>query len=113
MEERLTLAADHWLVQEVCGAHHGVVIDDTDIARTRLAGAPLAAWPRLMAVPLPEVRGIAILARSSSAPAFTSRTLNQAARALTEAEGLFAAAVQLRELARRLQPFAELEDPRG
>ena len=109
LEERLTLAADHWLVQEVCGAHHGVVVEDTDIARTRLAGAPLAAWPRLMALPMPEVQGILILARSTSGTAFTARHLNQAARVLAEAEGLFAAAVQLRELARRLQPFAELD----
>ena len=110
LEERLSLSEDHWLVQEVSGAHHGVVIEDTDIARNRLAGAPLAAWPHLMSCPLPDVRGLVILARSSNGPPFTARDLGHASTALVDADSLFRTSLQLRELARRLRTFAELED---
>lgn len=110
LEERLTLSEEHWLVHEVCGAHHGVVVEDTDIARNRLTGAPLAAWPHLMACPLPDVRGLAILARSDNGPAFTSRDLGRASSALADADSLFRSALQLRKLARRLLTFAEVDD---
>ena len=108
LEERLSIGADHWLVQEVSQAHHGVIVEDTDIARNLLAGAPLAAWPHLLACPLPDVRGIVILARSDSGPAFNSRDLGRASAALSDADPLFGSALQLRELARRLITFAEL-----
>ena len=109
LEERLTLTQDHWLVHEVTTAHHGIVIEDTDIARTRLAGTPLAAWPHLMACPLSDVGGIVVLARSDNGPPFTSRDLTAVSTALGEASGLFKAALQVRELARRLRTLADLD----
>ena len=48
---------------EVVGRGHGLLIRDTDIARTRLSGAPLAAWPNLMALPVTEVNAVILLAR--------------------------------------------------
>lgn len=111
LEERLTVTADHWLVKEVTEVQHGVIVEDTDIARARLAGAPLAAWPHLLACPLTSVHGLVLLARSDNGPAFTSRDLAHASQALGEAGPLFSAAVLVRELARRLRTMAELDDP--
>jgi len=111
LEERLTLTADHWLVQEVTEVQHGVIVEDTDIARARLAGAPLAAWPHLLACPLTSVHGLVLLARSGGGPAFTSRDLAHASQALRDAGSLFSSAVLVRELARRLRTMAELDDP--
>lgn len=110
LEERLTLLEDHWLVREVDRAHHGLVIEDTDVVRSRLAGVPLSAWTYLMAAPLPDVGGIVLLARGEDRTPFTARDLGQVTHALTEADGLFTEAVQLRELARRMRAFAELGD---
>ena len=111
LEERLLLGADHWLVREVTQVRHGVIVEDTDIARARLSGAPLAAWPHLLACPLPAVEGLVILARSDLGPAFTSRDLAHASQALDEAGSLFVSALAVRELARRLRRHAELDDP--
>ncbi|WP_336922678.1 GAF domain-containing protein [Aquipuribacter sp. SD81] len=107
LEERLVLAADHWLVTEVGAAQHAVIVDDTDVARNRLSGAPLSAWAHLLAVPLVSVGGIALLARGPRGPAFTSRDVGAASAAAREANSLFASAVTLRELARRLSQFAD------
>ena len=111
LEERLLLGVDHWLVREVTQVRHGVIVEDTDIARARLSGAPLAAWPHLLACPLPAVEGLVILARSDLGPAFTSRDLAHASEALDEAGSLFVSALAVRELARRLRRHAELDDP--
>jgi hypothetical protein len=85
-------------------------VEDTDIARSRLAGAPLSSWAHLMAAPLPSVDGIALLARDEAGPHFTARDLAKASDALHEADPLFASALRLRELARRLSSFADLDD---
>jgi hypothetical protein len=111
LEERLSLRADHWLVIEVSSAHHGIVIEDTDIARSRLAGAPLAAWPHLLAAPINSVDGVVVLARGDLGPAFTSTDLARTSSVLSEADSLFVSSVKVRELARRLVTFAELDDP--
>ena len=111
LEERLLLGPDHWLVREVAHVRHGVIVEDTDVARSRLAGAPLAAWPHLLACPIPEVDGFVVMARSDNGPVFTSRDLAHASEALVEAGALLRSAVQVRELARRIRRHAELDDP--
>jgi hypothetical protein len=113
LEERLVLEPDHWLVTEVAQVGHGVVVDDTDIARSRLGGAPLAAWPHLLAVPVLGVAGIVVVARSDSGRAFTPRDFVEVARALGEAERLLASALAVRELARQLSRHADLDGPLG
>lgn len=110
LEERLVLNQDHWLVSVVGQAQNGVLVEDTDIARTRLAGAPLAAWPHLLACPV-DGRGIVVMARAESGPPFSTRDLGRASEALVEAAPLLASSLDVRELARRLLTYAELDDP--
>lgn len=109
LEERFVLAEEHWVVRQVCAARHGIVVADTDMVRAELAGAPLAAWPHLMAAPLPDVDGIVLLARGQHGPPFTADDLAVTRRATNEAQGLFVAAVEVRDLARRLARFADLQ----
>ena len=110
LEHRLELDEHHWLVREVADARHGVLVQGTDIARRALAGAPLASWENLMAVPVPTVRGVVVLARHASDP-FTERELDATARTAAEAGPLLAAAVANRALARVLAPLTDVEAP--
>ena len=53
-----------------------MLIEDTDIIRQQLSGAPLAAWRHLLAVPVPDIRGIVVLARGQEAGPFTDHDLS-------------------------------------
>ena len=57
LEERLQIDATHWLVTEIAIGRRGLLIKNTDVARNQLAGAPLASWANLLAVPVAE-RGL-------------------------------------------------------
>jgi hypothetical protein len=104
LEGRVQVDAAHWLVTEVIGQGHGLLIRDTDIARTRLSGAPLAAWPNLMALPITEVNAIVLLARQVKE--FSRSDLTKGKQAIGPAAMQLGEAMDVRDLARALSPFA-------
>ncbi len=104
LEVRLQVDAAHWLVTEVVGQGHGVLIRDTDIVRTRLSGAPLAAWPNLMALPVSEVNAVVLLARQVKE--FSRADLTKGKQAIGPAALQLGEAVDARDLARALAAFA-------
>jgi hypothetical protein len=109
LERRLELSDSHWLITEIGSAGRAVLIEDTDIIRQQLSGAPLAAWRHLLAVPIPDVRGIVVLARGKEAGPFTDRDLSAVIAPVREAAALLAQAVESRRLARALGPLRELD----
>jgi CheY-like chemotaxis protein len=109
LERRLILEPSHWLITEIGSAGRAVLIDDTDIIRQQLAGAPLAAWRHLLAVPVPDVRAIVVLARGQEAGPFTDRDLSAVIAPVREAAALLAQAVQTRRLARALGALRETD----
>lgn len=108
LEHRFQIDAAHWLVSEVVRNGHGVLIRDTDIARNRLAGAPLASWPNLLAIPVPEVDGIVLLARDTKP--FTRKDLTRVRPAIGQAATQLKEAYDVRALARALAPFTDPVD---
>jgi hypothetical protein len=107
LERRLILEDAHWLITEIGAAGRAVLIEDTDIVRQQLAGAPLAAWRHLLAVPVPDVRAIVVLARGHEAGPFTDQDLAAVIEPVQEAAVLLRQALQIRRLARRLGPLQE------
>ena len=107
LERRLELQEAHWLITEIGSAGRAVLIEDTDIIRQQLSGAPLAAWRHLLAVPVPDIRGIVVLARGKEGGAFTDRDLSAVIAPVREAAALLAQAVETRRLARMLDPLRE------
>lgn len=108
LEQRYELARDAWLVSRVAASHRGLIIEESDIVRRELHGAPLAHWRHLMAVPVLVVEGVVLLARTATP--FTEAELALAARLATDAGPPLAAAIEVRRLARLLEPFAERGD---
>ena len=80
----------------------GLLVEDTDIARLRLMGAPLGASQHLLVVPITDVGALVMVARDSDGVAFTSTDLAAVTRLAAEAAGPLREALQLRELGRRL-----------
>ncbi|HST85804.1 MAG TPA: hypothetical protein VLL08_28970 [Kineosporiaceae bacterium] len=107
LERRLELSESHWLISEIGSGGRAVLIEDTDIIREQLSGAPLAAWRHLLAVPVPAVRGIVVLARGKEGGPFTDRDLSAVIAPVREAAALLAQAVDARRLARKLDPLRE------
>jgi hypothetical protein len=110
LERRLQLDETHWLIAEIGAAGRAVLVEDTDIIRQDLAGAPLAAWRHLLAVPVPGVRAIVILARGDEGDAFTDRDLTAVISPVREAAALLLSAVETRRLARLLGPLREQDN---
>lgn len=108
LEHRARLTEEHWLVANVVITGKGMLADDTDAARDVLTGAPLASWPRVIAVPVREVRGLFLAARGGAA--FTEESLQQAVALAAEAMPLLKDALAVRTLARALAPYAEFDD---
>lgn len=108
LEERLQITKDHWLVTEVASAHHGLLIKDTDIARTKLSGSPLASWPNLLVLPVEEAGAIVLLARDSKG--FGRGDLIKVRHALGDSGAQLQDAVDVRDLARRLAGFTDPVD---
>jgi hypothetical protein len=108
LEERAALAEDHWLVKNVVLAGDGLLTDDTDAVRDEMIGAPLASWQRVLAVPIPDVRGLFVAARSGDG--FDESSLAAAVAVGAEAAPLLRDALAVRALARALAPYAELEE---
>lgn len=109
LEHRYELHGESWLVTEIAQGHKGAIIEESDIARERLQGAPLASWRHLLAAPVPDVEALLILARRD-APPFDENDLAVLAALGAEAGPLLAAAVDTRALARRLWEFRDEAD---
>ena len=110
LEHRYELDADSWLVDEIARGYRGAIIADTDVARSPLYGAPLASWRHLLAVPVPLVEGLLLVARDGD-PAFTEDDLLMLAQLGQEAAPLFSAALETRALARALSEFRDSDGP--
>jgi hypothetical protein len=93
-ERRLHLESSHWLISEIAIAGRALLIEDTDTMRPRLAGAPLATWRHLLAVPTPGLRAVVILARSEEARRFTERDLVNVVPVVAVAAPLLSAVLQ-------------------
>lgn len=109
LEHRIVLQGDAWLIQEVAEGGRGIIIEDTDIARDKLRGSPLASWRQLMAAPVPDIKGVLVLAREGDTP-FTEEELGVVAALGGEAAPLLKAALGTRDLARRLAGFEDYLD---
>ena len=97
LEHRLQLGPESWLVDRIARAGKGVLVEDSDVARQDLRGAPLASRTHLMAVPVPLVHAILMLARDRKEP-FTENSLGALA-GLAEEAGPAAAAGHRRQIA--------------
>ena len=108
LESRLQINAGHWLVNEIALRDRGLLIRNTDIARSQLAGSPLASWAQLLAAPVGASRAIVVLARADEP--FSRAELTKVA---TDVAGLAQAmddALATRELARQLIDYLDLVD---
>ena len=105
LETRVRLDATHWLVSHVVEDGNAVLTTDTEPA---LAGAPLASWRFVVGVPVPEVRGVLLAARAHLP--FEPAALDAAVGVAREAAPLLGDALAVRELARALAPFADLDE---
>lgn len=112
LEFRVQLTAEHWLVETVCAGERGLLVMDTDIARSHLAGAPLASWRHLLAVPVPSVEGILTLARADDPP-FSDSDLTRVNGLVREAGTALEQAVLVRELARAMVRYLGPESASG
>lgn len=109
LEHRYELDSDSWLVDEIARGYSGVIIENTDVARTGLHGAPLASRRHLLAVPVPTVEGLLLVARDED-PAFTEDDVLNLARVGQEAAPLLSSALDTRALARALWEFSDVSD---
>lgn len=112
LERRLTVTEDHWLLAQTVTAGTAVLVEDSDAFRTRLVGAPLAAWKHLLAVPVPDVKAVVVVARGQEAPAFSPRELKLVVDVVKEAAPLLIDALKARSLARLLSALRD-EDATG
>jgi hypothetical protein len=101
LEYRLQLAQDSWLIEKIASAGKGILIQDSDVARQNLRGAPLASREHLLAVPVPGIHAVLLLARDRDEP-FTEQTLAELADLAIESAPLLQKAIDLRILARGL-----------
>jgi hypothetical protein len=109
IERRFELEHDSWVVTNVARASKGVIVAESDVARRPFARAPLASRKHLLAAPIRLVEGILLVARDDD-PGFTEETLVELAVLADEAGLLVAAALDVRELARKLRAFTDHTD---
>jgi hypothetical protein len=108
LEHRFQLAPEHWLISEVATQGHALIIDESDVARHNLFGAPLANWEHLLIAPVPDGGAILLLARHGDG--YEELELTQLSALADEAAPLITAAVDSRELARLLEELRDLPD---
>jgi GAF domain-containing protein len=101
LEFRYQLTAESWLVERVSASGRGILVEDTDVARRHLQGAPLASRTHILAVPVVAVGAILLLSRDQDPP-FTEDVLGQLAVLANEAGPLLKRAIDVRTLARAL-----------
>jgi hypothetical protein len=105
LEERVQIDVSHWLVTEIAIGRRGLLIKNTDVARNQLAGAPLASWANLLAVPVAgEV--FLVLARENST--FTREDLTRVAGAVMGLDAPMNDAIDVRRLARKMIDYLDL-----
>jgi hypothetical protein len=109
LEYRLQLDKDAWLVQQIAAAGKGILVEDSDVARHDLRGAPLASRTHLLAVPVPQVHAILLLARDRD-EVFSESSLAALAGLADEAGPLLQQAIDLRTLARALARHTDEPD---
>ena len=109
LEHRYQLTAESWLVERVSASGKGILIEESDVARKHLQGAPLASRTHLLAVPVPIVHGILLLSRDQ-APAFDEEVLGELAKLAIEAGPLLQRAIDARTLARVLNRHTDPEE---
>jgi len=109
LEHRYELLEESWLVEKIARERKGAIIQDSDVAREQLHGAPLASWRHLLAAPVPGVEALLIMARRDDPP-FTEENLSALAALGREAQELLQAAVDTRSLARALSQFRDEAD---
>lgn len=107
LERRLELDESSWLVTEVAHGGKGLIVEDSDIARNSLKGAPLASWRQLLVAPIALVEAILVLARGDNP--FEEADLADLVTLNREAGPLLQVAMETRALARSLGDFADLE----
>jgi hypothetical protein len=108
LERRCQLDANSWLIATVAHGDRGVIIEDTDIARQRLHGAPLANRHQLLAAPVPVLHGVLLLGRDELP--FGESDLETLAAVGREAVEPLREALESRELARRLNEFRDVPE---
>jgi hypothetical protein len=112
LEQRTVLDATHWVVTEIALGGQVLLLQETALARPKLVGAPLSTWRHLLAVPVPQVQALVMLARGPAARPFGEADLARVAGPVAEAAGLLATAIATRHLARLMSTLCEEEDPR-
>jgi len=108
LEWRYIVEHDSWMAATVVDGDRGVIVEDSDIARQRLGGAPLAHHKQLMAAPIAAPRGLIILARDDEP--FNETELTRLASLAADAGNLLAEALSVRALARALSEYRALDD---
>jgi hypothetical protein len=108
VEARFELEEDSWVVERVARSSKGVIVEDTDVARRPFQRAPLSSRKHLLAAPIALVEGVLLAARDSDRP-FNEKDLAALAGLAAEAGLLLAAALDVRELARALDPYRDLD----
>jgi hypothetical protein len=106
-ERQAVLDAHHWVIAQIALGGQVLLLQDTALARPKLAGAPLATWRHVLAVPVPAVQALVILARGPAARPFAEADLARVAGPVAEAAALLATAIQTRRMARLLAPLCE------
>ena len=101
LELRAELGPDHWLVATVCLGRRAVLVGDTDVARSQLAGAPLASARHLLAAPVEHLDGLLIVARRNG-PAFTEEDLRRLAEVSRESSAALTEAAEVHQLVKAL-----------
>jgi hypothetical protein len=109
IERRFELGHDSWVVTNVARASKGVIVAESDVARRHFANAPLSSRKHLLAAPIRLVEGILLVSRDGD-PGFTEDALVTLATLADEAGLLIAAALDVRDLARRLHAFTDYGD---
>jgi hypothetical protein len=104
-ERRLLVPANHWLVQRMTTGDSAVIVAGTDVARQELQAVPLIHAEHWLAVTLPAVAAIAVLAREANEPPFTATDALTARDVASVVVPLLRQALLTRELARTLSPY--------
>ena len=108
LEWRYVVEPDSWLITTVVDGDRGVIVEDSDIARQRLGGAPLSHHKQLMVAPVPGARGLVIVARD--AEPFGESQLTALAVLAVETGPMMVEALMVRDLARALSEFRGVDD---
>jgi hypothetical protein len=104
-ERRIVVSADHWLVAELVNRKRGAVIEHTDITRAQLRQAPLASLDHIVVATETELKALVMAGRDEDP--FTEHDLAVLVSLLRAAGPSLKQALDLRDLARQLQPFAD------